>query len=100
MSTDKDLNPMNVLKPLNIKPKILDETQPFTTFKIGKIWVNYMRNSMSIQILSYFLQHCQDEDIRDVRNEDKVIRKLTGCKCKKRYRYVVYKTSYKHWLIC
>ncbi|MFP7177123.1 DUF3231 family protein, partial [Priestia filamentosa] len=64
MTTDKDLNPMNVLKPLNINPKISDETQPLTSFTMGKLWATYMGNSMSIQILSYFLQHCEDEDIR------------------------------------
>ena len=56
MTIDKDLNPMNVIKPLNINPKILYEPQPFTTFEIGKLWATYMGNSMSIQILSYFLQ--------------------------------------------
>ncbi|MBU5215005.1 DUF3231 family protein [Heyndrickxia oleronia] len=64
MTIDKDLNPMNVIKPLNINPKILYEPQPFTTFEIGKLWATYMGNSMSIQILSYFLQNCDDEDIR------------------------------------
>jgi hypothetical protein len=66
MTADKDLNPMNVLKPLNINPKILDETKPLTTFEMGKLWATYMGNSMSIQILSYFLQHCVDEDIKMV----------------------------------
>ena len=64
MTMDKELNPMNVMKPLNINPKISDENQPFTTFEIGKLWAAYMGNSMSIQILSYYLQHCDDEDIR------------------------------------
>ncbi|WP_231510909.1 DUF3231 family protein [Bacillus sp. UNC438CL73TsuS30] len=64
MTTEKDLNPMNVMKPLNINPKILDETQPLSTFEIGKLWATYMGNSMSIQILSYYLQHCEDEDIK------------------------------------
>ncbi|WP_231734783.1 DUF3231 family protein [Bacillus sp. FJAT-29937] len=64
MTTDKDLNPMNVMKPLNVNPKTLDETQPLTTFEIGKLWATYMGNSMSIQILRYFLQHCEDENIK------------------------------------
>ncbi|QNF31103.1 MULTISPECIES: DUF3231 family protein [Metabacillus] len=55
---------MNVMKPLKLNPKISDETQPLTTFEMGKLWATYMGNSMSIQILSYFLQHCDDEDIR------------------------------------
>src|SRR5437764_2899379 len=64
MTTDKNLNPMNVLKPLNINPKILDETQPLSSFEMGKLWATFMGNSMSIQILSYFLQHCEDDDIK------------------------------------
>ncbi|WP_237389663.1 DUF3231 family protein [Bacillus sp. USDA818B3_A] len=64
MTTEKDLNPMNVMKPLNIAPKILDETQPLSSFEMGKLWATYMGNSMSIQILSYFLQHCEDENIK------------------------------------
>ncbi|MCM3728394.1 DUF3231 family protein [Neobacillus cucumis] len=64
MTTEKDLNPMNVMKPLNIISKDLDETQPLTSFEMGKLWATYMGNSMSIQILSYFLQHCEDEEIK------------------------------------
>ena len=66
MTTDKKLNPMNVMKQLKIKPKQQQETNPFTTFEMGKLWATYMGNSMSIQILSYFLQHCEDEDIRQL----------------------------------
>ncbi|WML26876.1 DUF3231 family protein [Neobacillus sp. OS1-33] len=64
MTTDKDLNPMNVMKPLNLNPKISDEDQPLTSFEMGKLWATYMGNSMSIQILSYFLHHCVDENIK------------------------------------
>jgi len=64
MTTDKDLNPMNVMKPLNINPKISDETNPLTSFEMGKLWATYMGNSMSIQLLSYFLQHCEEENVK------------------------------------
>jgi hypothetical protein len=64
VTTDKDLNPMNVMKPLNLNPKISDEDQPLTSFEMGKLWATYMGNSMSIQILSYFLHHCVDENIK------------------------------------
>lgn len=64
MTTDKELNPMNVLKPLNIDPKSSDETNPLSSFEMGKLWATYIGNSMSIQILSYFLEHCEDEDIK------------------------------------
>ncbi|MCH6269015.1 DUF3231 family protein [Neobacillus citreus] len=64
MTTDKDLNPMNVMKPINFSSYSLNESQPLTTFEMGKLWATYMGNSMSIQILSYFLQHCEDEEIK------------------------------------
>lgn len=64
MTTDKELNPMNVMKPLNLSTNELDETQPLTVIEMGKLWATYMGNNMSTQILSYFLQHCDDEDIR------------------------------------
>lgn len=64
MTTDKELNPMNVMKPLNFSSNTGDESQALTTMEVGKLWATYMGNSMSIQILSYFLQHCDDEDIK------------------------------------
>jgi len=64
MGTDRELNPMNVMKPQNLSLHTLGEDQPLTAFEIGKLWATYMGNSMSIQILGYFLQHCHDEDIR------------------------------------
>ncbi|MED1471664.1 DUF3231 family protein [Bacillus salipaludis] len=64
MTNDKELNPMNVLKPINISSNAGDETQPLTSSEIGKLWATYFGNTMSTQILSYFLQHCEDEHIR------------------------------------
>ncbi|WP_258000300.1 DUF3231 family protein [Bacillus sp. Marseille-P3661] len=64
MTADKELNPMNVMKSLSISAKTGDENQPLTSFEMGKLWAAFMGNSMSIQILSYFLQHCEDEDIQ------------------------------------
>ncbi|MBS4214773.1 DUF3231 family protein [Bacillus sp. FJAT-29953] len=55
---------MNVMKPINFSSYSIDETQPLTTFEMGKLWATYTGNSMSIQILSYFLQHCEDEEIK------------------------------------
>jgi hypothetical protein len=55
------LNPMDVLKPINLSTNELDETHPLTSVEMGKLWATYTGNSMSIQILSYFLQHCDDE---------------------------------------
>jgi hypothetical protein len=58
------INPMEIMKPLNLSTDEFDETQPFTVVEMGKLWATYMGNSMATQILSYFLQHCEDEYIR------------------------------------
>lgn len=57
---------MDIMKPIGFSSKELDESQPFTTVEMGKLWVTYMGNSMSGQILSYFLQHCEDEYIKTI----------------------------------
>lgn len=59
-----DLNPMDVLKPINLSTEELSENNPFTTVEMGKLWATYMGNSMSVQILSYFLHNCEDEYIK------------------------------------
>lgn len=64
MTTDKELNPMNVMKAIKLSPKELDENQAFTSAEMGKLWATYVGNSMSKQILSYFLQHCEDQYIK------------------------------------
>jgi hypothetical protein len=64
MTTEKELNPMNVMKPLNFSSNTLNESQFLSAFEMGKLWATYMGNSMSIQILSYFLHHCDDEEIK------------------------------------
>ncbi|WP_235802016.1 DUF3231 family protein [Ureibacillus massiliensis] len=61
---DKELNPMNIMMPINLSSQELDESQPLTVVEIGKLWTTYMGNSMSSQILTYFLQHCEDEHIK------------------------------------
>ncbi|MFP3919258.1 DUF3231 family protein [Lysinibacillus telephonicus] len=63
---DKILNPMNVMKPLNLSTQELDESQPFTVTEMGKLWTTYMGNSMSSQIITYFLQHCEDQQIKSL----------------------------------
>lgn len=37
-----------------------------TSTEMGKLWVTYMGNTMSICILSYYLQHVEDKDIKKV----------------------------------
>ncbi|WP_256239238.1 DUF3231 family protein [Bacillus sp. EB600] len=58
------LNPMDVLKPIDLSSKELDENQPLTSVEMGKLWATYVGNSMSSQILTYFLQHCDDDYIK------------------------------------
>lgn len=40
--------------------------EKLTSAEIGKLWVVYMGNSMSICVLSYFLNHVEDTDIKGV----------------------------------
>lgn len=61
---EKEKNPMNIMKPINLSPQKLDESQPLTVVEMGKLWTTYMGNSMSSKILAYFLQHCEDEHIK------------------------------------
>ena len=58
------LNPMDVIKPIDFSSKAFDENQPLTSVEMGKLWATYVGNSMSFQILSYFLQHCEEENIK------------------------------------
>jgi hypothetical protein len=59
-----DLQPMDVMKPINLSTNELDESQPLTSVELGKLWATYMGNSMSSKILPYFLNNCEDEYIR------------------------------------
>ncbi|QCJ45198.1 DUF3231 family protein [Bacillus sp. S3] len=55
---------MDIMKPINLTTQELDESHSLTSVEMGKLWVTYVGNSMSSQILSYFLQHCEDQYIR------------------------------------
>jgi hypothetical protein len=59
-----DLKPMDVIKPINLSSDELDETQPLSAVEMGKLWVTYSGNSMSSQILKYFINHCEDDLIK------------------------------------
>lgn len=60
------LNPMDIMEPINLSSIELDESQPFTSMEMAKLWATYMGNSMSTQILTYFFQHCEDVYIRKI----------------------------------
>ncbi|MEH7177621.1 DUF3231 family protein [Neobacillus vireti] len=55
---------MDLLKPINISASKLSPEYPFTAVEMGKLWATYVGNSMSNQILKYFLQHVEDEHIK------------------------------------
>ena len=55
---------MELIKPIQISPKKLSPDQPMTSVEMAKLWTTYVGNSMSNRILSYFLQHVKDEDIK------------------------------------
>jgi hypothetical protein len=59
-----DFNPMDTIKPIKLSTEELNENQPFTSVEMGKLWVTYNGNSMSVQILKYFLKNCEDEYIK------------------------------------
>jgi Protein of unknown function (DUF3231) len=41
-----------------------DISNPLTSIEVGKLWATYVGNSMSEKILTYFLQHCEDNEIK------------------------------------
>jgi len=55
---------MYTLKPINLSSSKTNTTEPLTSAEMGKLWATYMGNSMAKCILSYFLQHVEDEDIK------------------------------------
>jgi hypothetical protein len=55
---------MEIMKPINISSSKLSPDNPFTAVEMGKLWATYVGNSMSYQILKYFLKHVEDEDIK------------------------------------
>ncbi|WP_053368876.1 DUF3231 family protein [Bacillus sp. FJAT-27245] len=55
---------MDVLRPIHLSTEKLNEMQPLSSVEMAKLWATYTGNSMSMQILSYFLEHCEDEQIR------------------------------------
>ena len=39
--------------------------EPLTSAEMGKLWATYMGNSMAVCVLQHFLQHVEDEQIRN-----------------------------------
>lgn len=55
---------MIVLKPINLSSPKTDITERLTSAEMAKLWATYMGNSMAKCILTYYLQHVEDEDIK------------------------------------
>ena len=54
---------METIKPIKINTDKELKSEKLTSAEMGKLWATYMGNSMSIQILSYYLQNVEDTDI-------------------------------------
>ncbi|MGV3464511.1 MAG: DUF3231 family protein [Heyndrickxia sp.] len=55
---------MSALKPINVSSYKTAITEDLTSAEMGKLWATYMGNSMAKCILSYYLQHVDDKDIK------------------------------------
>lgn len=55
---------MQTIKPIKLSSNKTNITEKLTSAEMGKLWATYMGNSMAKCILSYFLQHVEDEDIK------------------------------------
>lgn len=55
---------MRTIKPINVSSNKTNTTEKLTSAEMGKLWATYMGNSMGKCILSYYLQHVEDEDIK------------------------------------
>jgi len=45
---------------------LLKTKEPLTSAEMGKLWATYMGNSMAICVLKYYLNHVDDEEIKNV----------------------------------
>ncbi|NRD80086.1 DUF3231 family protein [Bacillus sp. BRMEA1] len=55
---------MGIIKPIKVGNSKTNVNQKLTSVEMGKLWATYMGNSMSKCILSYYLQHCDDDEIK------------------------------------
>ncbi|MFB9759081.1 DUF3231 family protein [Ectobacillus funiculus] len=55
---------METIKPIEISLDTSNPKEKLTSAEMGKLWATYMGNSMSKCILSYYLQHVEDNDIK------------------------------------
>jgi hypothetical protein len=55
---------MEIIKPIQLGSTKSNISEKLTSAEMGKLWATYMGNSMSKCILSYYLQHVEDEVIK------------------------------------
>ncbi len=55
---------MTTIKPIKVGSKESNSNEKLTSAEMGKLWATYMGNSMSKQILTYYLKNVEDEDIK------------------------------------
>ncbi|MGN7941081.1 DUF3231 family protein [Virgibacillus sp. 6R] len=55
---------MDMMKPIKLGSNKTEITEKLTSAEMGKLWATYMGNSMAKCILSYYLQHVEDKDIK------------------------------------
>lgn len=58
--------PVEPIKVTKIETKTNNINEKLTSAEIGKLWVTYEGNTMAKCVLSYFLQHVDDQDIKKV----------------------------------
>jgi hypothetical protein len=55
---------MKTIKPIKLTSYKMNPTENLTSAEMGKLWATYMGNSMAECLLRYYLQHCDDPDIK------------------------------------
>jgi hypothetical protein len=60
---------MKTIKPIKITSKLMDQPdEKLTSAEMGKLWAVYMGNTMSKCMISYFVQHVDDKDVKEILN--------------------------------
>jgi hypothetical protein len=58
---------MKTIKPIKITSRVNEvPEEKLTSAEMGKLWAIYMGNTMSKCVLSYFLQHVKDREIKEI----------------------------------
>ncbi|WP_419887407.1 DUF3231 family protein [Neobacillus niacini] len=58
---------MKTIKPIKLTSKLTDQpVEKLTSAEMGKLWAVYMGNTMSKCVISYYLQHVDDKDIKEI----------------------------------